>query len=182
MKKRGPKEGFQCAIHVPKILIEIEDQLNCREKLFCALIYSIYKATPRHLRSADDMWHMADNDFINVLGWSAGKTDEDKFLQNIRKVFRLAHAGGYWRIQWSQACLDYEPTKSGNGPAWWWTYLQDPHAVAIWYYIIAKQTQGPMTSDWYEGQDLVEFYREPVLRRTEYNLMKFQKKLYDDVL
>ena len=118
MKKRGPKEGFQCAIHVPKILIEIEDQLNCREKLFCALIYSIYKATPRHLRSADDMWHMADNDFRNVLGWSAGKTDEDKFLQNIRKVFRLAHAGGYWRIQWSQACLDYEPTKSGNGPAW----------------------------------------------------------------
>ncbi len=182
MKKRGPKEGFQCAIHVPKILIEMEDILSCREKLFCAFIYSIYKETPRHKRSSNDMWHMADNDFRNMLGWSAGITDEIKFLEPIRKVFKIAHAGGYWQIQWSQATLDYEPTKSKNGPSWWWTYLKDPHAVAIWYYLIGLKLKGEIVSDWHEGQDLVEFYKEPVLRRTEYNLMKFQKKIYKDVL
>ena len=39
-------------------------------------------------------------------------------------------------------------------------------------------TQREMLSDWYEGQDMNEFYREPILRRTEYNLLKFRKTLY----
>ena len=65
--KRGPKKGFQVMIWVPAIVRELGDLLNDREKLFCNLIYSLHKQTHTAKRNRDDMFHIADNDFQNIL-------------------------------------------------------------------------------------------------------------------
>ena len=183
-KKRGPREGFQVALHVPSILDDIGDGLNDREKLFCSFIYRLHKSRGRgKWRQGDDILHMADNDFKNLLGWKLCQTDLNKFLEPLRQVFNIAQAGGYWRIQWNDAALDHKLTHGRSIPGWTWLYISDPHAIGIHYYLTALENQREMLSDWHKGQDLNEFYREPVLRRTEYNLLKFKKELYiNDVL
>jgi len=176
-KKRGPREGFQVALHVPALLHELE--LNDREKLFCSFIYMLHKGRGRGKnRQGNDILHMADNDFKNFLGWRLCNTDINGFLEPLRQVFNIAQAGGYWRIQWTDRALDYKLTQRRSIPGWSWLYIEDPHAIALHYYLTAMATQREMLSDWYEGQDMNEFYREPILRRTEYNLLKFRKSLY----
>ena len=59
-----------------------------------------------------------------------------------------------------------------------WVYLKDPHAIALHYYLVSRFATTEMLSDYEEGMDMNEFYREPVLRRTEYNILKFSKSLY----
>jgi len=175
---RGPRKGFQVMIWVPALVRELDDILNDREKLFCNLIYTMHKQTHTAKRDRWDMFHIADNDFRNLLGWKAFTTDYERNLENLRRVCKIAQAGGYWRIQWADECMEYRPTKNTNICSYDWVYLSDPHAIALDYYLTALQTKGPLVSDWYEGQDMDEFYSKPVLRRTEYNILKFCKSLY----
>ena len=176
--KRGPKKGFQVMVWVPAIVRELEDILNDREKLFCSLIYSLHKQTNRQKRKRDDMFHIANNDFQNILGWKSFVTDYNGKLENLRRVCKLGQAGGYWQVQWSDECMDYHPTKSRNICSYDWVYLKDTHAIALHYYLTARMAREDLLSDWYEGQDMNEFYKEPVLRRTEYNILKFSKSIY----
>lgn len=163
---------------VPALVEELKDELTDRQKLFCWFIYNLHKQTHRGQRRPDDMFHIANNDFQNILGWKGTTTDYNKNLEPLRKICRIAQAGGYWRIQWSDATMAFRPTKNANICSYDWTYLSDPHAIAIHYYLISRFTTSEMLSDYEEGMDMTEFYKEPVLRRSEYNILKFKKDLY----
>ena len=176
--KRGPKKGYQVMIWVPAIVRELGDLLTDREKLFCNLIYSLHKQTHTAKRDRWDMYHIANNDFQNILGWKSFVTDYNGKLENLRRVCKIAQAGGYWQVQWSDECMEFKPTKNRNICSYDWVYLKDPHAIALHYYLVSRFATTEMLSDYEEGMDMNEFYREPVLRRTEYNILKFSKSLY----
>lgn len=176
--RRGPREGFQVMCWVPSLVHAMGDQLTDRQKLFCWFIYSLHKQANRFERRADDMFHIANNDFQNILGWKGTVTDYNKNLESLRMIFTIAQAGGYWRIQFSDDTMNFNPPKTKNICSYNWVYLADPHAIAVYYYLTAKFATTTMISDWEEGMDMNEFYKEPVLRRSEYNILKFKKDLY----
>jgi hypothetical protein len=120
---------------------------------------------------------MSHSDFVNIIGWKSFKTKFNEDLESIRKVFRIAMRGGYWSIQFREETLEYRRTGNGKQPSFDWLYIEDTAAIALHFYLQARMRDN-LISDWYEGQDMEEFYKDHPLTKSEYDIMKLRSDLY----
>jgi hypothetical protein len=173
------RSDFRVLIWIPTAVKEIEHELNDRELVFAWLIYTLHKNRYRSKRNHDDVYHMANNDFQNIMGWTSFMYKWNEALEPLRKIFRIGQRGGYWEIQFKPETMAHagNPPKKSS-PKYDWTYITDPQAIAIHFYIQARMHSTELLSDWHEGQDLNKFYSESVLPKATYEIMKFRKHLY----
>ncbi len=173
------RKDFRVLCWIPTKVKELSNQLSDREILFCWLIYTLHKSRHHSSRNWDDVYHIANSDFQNILGWTSFKYKWNEALEPLREVFRIGQRGGYWEIQFKRDTILHDGNQKGRStPKYDWYYLEDPHAIALHFFIQGKMSSEAIMSDWYEGQDMTEFYSESRLPKATYNIMKFRKDLY----
>lgn len=175
------RKDFRVLCWIPTAVKELVDELNDREILLCWLIYTLHKQRHHSNREWNDVYHISNSDFQNILGWTSFKYKWNEALESLRKVFRIGQRGGYWEIQFKEEAVYHGNNPKGRTtPKYDWYYLVDPQAIALHFYIQAKMTSESLLSDWHEGQDMIEFYSKSKLPKATYNIMKFRKDLYEN--
>ena len=173
------KRQFRIMLRVPQYAKDIQDELNDREMVLISLIQVLHNTPHASQRRQDTIYNMADRDFQNILGLLACIDNPNNKLETIRKVLRIAQKGGYWSLQWKPIVFDPNKQVNKGAPPTALTYITCPKAIAIHTYIKARIfSQAEPTQEWYQGQDLDEFYSKPLLSKTEYTFMKLRDDLY----
>ena len=164
---------------IPSIAKDLD--LNDREIVFCWLIYTLHSKRGKGKDvNGNDVYHMANSDFQNILGITAFTGNLNLKLEKLRRVFRIAQCGGYWSIQFSDECMKHNETITKKICAREWTYIKDSDAIGFFFYLQGRMVSEDLLTDWYEGQDMNEFYRDSVLPRSLYTIMKLRRDLYEN--